>query len=138
MIDKYKIGTDADIHPAPVIFIASREDLWHLVSELRRDDREHPIIVLVLGERAEDWPPPDAISKLDPAIPIYLIRQLRLSRQLADVLGHEFAVGSGDARIFWTGLGQEGDAADHLLVPAYNTNDSRGFTERLASAVEYR
>ncbi len=126
----------AGVNSAPLSFVASREDLWHLITELRREDRDYPIIVLTLGDGPEEGFPPDAIRALDPRVPIYLVGNLGLCQRLTDVLGPQLAVKGGDARIFWTGIGENSEAADHPLVPIYSANDHRDPAERLVSAFD--
>lgn len=123
-------------HAAPIVFVASREDLWHLTTDLRREDRDYAIVVLTLGNGGDDGFPPSAIRALDPSVPIYLLGNLHLCRRLTDTLGPQLAVEGGDARIFWPGVGEDSNAADHPLVPAHSANDRRDPAERLVSAFD--
>lgn len=120
----------ADTHSAPLYFVVSRDDLWHLMTELRREDRDYPIIVLTLSDGGAEGFPPDSLRELDSSVPIYLLGNSRLCQRLADMLGPQFAVGGGDARIFWNS-----DAVDHPLVPLHSA-DNRDPAERLVSAFD--
>ncbi len=123
--------------PAPLFFVTSREDLWYLTTELRRPDRDYPIVVLTrCGDSADEGFSPSAVRALDPSVPVYLLGNQLLCRRLTDMLGPQFAVEGGDARIFWSGVGEARDATDHPLVPAHSASDSRDPAERLASALE--
>ncbi len=127
----------AGLYPAPLSFVASREDLWHLTTELRRPDRDYPIVVLTRCEgSADEGFSPSAVRALDPSVPVYLLGNSRLCQRLTDMLGPRFAVEGGDARIFWSGVDEARDATDHPLVPACSTSDSRDPAERLVSALE--
>jgi hypothetical protein len=126
----------AGVNSAPLSFVASRDDLWHLMTELRREDRDYPIIVLTLGDGGEEGFPPDAIRALDPRVPIYLLGNSRLCQRLTDTLGPQLAAEGGDARIFWADIGENSDAADHPLVPIHSVSDHRDPAERLVSAFD--
>jgi hypothetical protein len=80
---------------APLLFVASRADLQHLITDLRREDRDYPIIVLTVGNGADGGFPPGAICALDPSVPIYLLGNSHLCRHLANTLGPQLAVEAG-------------------------------------------
>jgi hypothetical protein len=127
---------ELDAHSAPVAFVASRDDLGYLTTDLLRKDRGYPVVVLTLGDCVEESFPPEAVRALDPSVPIYLIGNSSLCRRLVDVLGTQLAVEGGDARIFWTGAGEGSDATDHPLVPLHSANDPRDAAERLVTTFE--
>jgi two-component system, NarL family, response regulator YdfI len=107
-----------------------------LTTELRRPDRDYPIVVITCCEGNADegfWA--SAVRALDPSVPVYLVGS-RLCRRLAEMLGPQFAVEAGDARIFWSGVGEARDGTDHPLVPARSASDGRDPAERLVSALE--
>jgi hypothetical protein len=118
--------------------LSTRRDLRRLTGELRRDDRNHPLVVLTPGDGTSEAISPSAAlrSAIDPHIPIYVLGNDDLCRRLANVVGDRFAVQRGDARIYWPDLRNDSDPEAHPLVPAHNPDDHRHATERLVSALE--
>jgi hypothetical protein len=123
--------------PEPIELLATRKDLRRLMHDLRRGDRDYPIVVLTFRD-GDDQPgfQPDAIRPaLDPRVPIYVLGTQDLCRRLSQSLGPKFAVGNGNARIMWPGVREDSDPADHPLVPADGDSD-RDPTDRLIGALE--
>ncbi len=127
-------GAPAD---APLVMLAARKDLRRLTSDLRRVDRDYPIVVLTFGEGEKE--PGFSLSAirsaLNPRVPIYLLGTFDLCRRLAQALGPRLAVDSGNARIFWPGVSRDSDPADHPLV-AVGASSDRDPADRLISALE--
>ena len=123
--------------PEPIELLATRKDLRRLMHDLRRGDRDHPIVVLTFRDGAgEPGFQPDAIRPvLDPRVPIYVLGTQDLCRRLSQSLGPKLGVDSGNARILWPGVKEGSDPADHPLVPADGDSD-RDPTDRLISALE--
>ncbi|MBA3808524.1 MAG: hypothetical protein H0X28_09060 [Solirubrobacterales bacterium] len=128
----------SDGEPAPVSVLASRKDLRRLTTDLRRRDREAPVVVLTFreGEEEPGFPPTAIRQVLDPRISIYVLGTQDLCRRLAQALGQQLAVDGGDARIFWPGVSQDSDPAEHPLIAAHIDADRRSPAERLAEALE--
>jgi hypothetical protein len=118
--------------------LATRKDLRRLTGELRRTDRDYPVVVLAPGDPAGEpaFHPSEIRERLDPQIPVYVLGSPDLSRRLEQTLGLALAVGGRDARVFWPGVGRDSDPAEHPLVPAQSENDRRDPVDRLIVALD--
>jgi hypothetical protein len=118
--------------------LATRKDLRRLTGELRRPDRDYPVVVLALGDPPGEpaFPPDEIRARLDPHVPVYVLGSPDLSRRLEQTLGLALAVGGGDARVFWPGVGRDSDPAEHPLVLAHCETDRRDPVDRLIVAVD--
>jgi len=118
--------------------LATRKDLRRLVVDLRRAERDYPIVVLSFGET--DGEPAfgaDAVrARLASYIPVYVLGTTDLCRRLPQSFGPQLAVEGGNARVFWPGANPESDPDEHPLVPAHSANDHRHATDRLIAALE--
>jgi hypothetical protein len=124
---------DASFAPIP---LATRRDLRRLTTDLRRPDRDYPIVVLTLGDLADEqaFPAEELRKRLEPHIPIYMLGTPDLCRRLPGAVGAQYAVDEGDARVFWPGVTRDGDPAGHPLVPAHGERGSP--IDRILAAVE--
>jgi hypothetical protein len=131
-------AASAHAEPAPVVPVATRRDLRRLAGELRRADRETPIVVLTLGENADEpvFNPGAVRSAVDPHIPVYVLGNSDLCRRLDHALGTDLAVHDGDARIYWTGVNGQSDPAEHPLVSVSVEGDMREPAVRLRAALD--
>jgi hypothetical protein len=122
---------------ASLVLLATRKDLRRLTSDLRRTDRDYPIVVLALSDNADEpaFTPSAIRPRLDPHIPIYILGSRDLSRRLGDALGPQLAVDGENARVFWPGVREHSDPAEHPLVPAHS-EDRRNPTDRLIVTLE--
>jgi hypothetical protein len=121
-----------------VVPLATRKDLRRLIVDLRRTERDYPIVVLTFGDtETETVFRADAVrARLSSYIPVYVLGTLDLCRRLAQAFSPQLAVDGGDARVFWPGVSPESDAAEHPLVAARSVDDHRDATDRLIAAVE--
>jgi hypothetical protein len=123
--------------PALLVPLATRRDLRRLTTELRRIDRDYPIVVLTLGATNEPMFAPSAIRPaLDPHVPVYVLGSTDLCRRLQQAFGPRLGVDNGDARVYWPDVGRDGDPAKHPLVPAHSERDGRDPADRLIDALE--
>jgi hypothetical protein len=67
---------------------------------------------------------------------MYVLGSPDLSRRLDQTFGLGLAVGGGDARVFWPGVGRDSDPAEHPLVPAHSRSDRRDPVDRLIETLE--
>lgn len=123
---------------APVLPLATRKDLRRLTTDLRRTNRDYPIVVLTLGARADEpaFPPSAIRPALDPHVPVYVLGSPDLCRRLEYALDPQLAVHDGDARIFWPGVSRDSDPTEHPLVPAHSATDKRAPADRLIAALD--
>jgi hypothetical protein len=119
-----------------LVALATRRDLRRLTGELRRPDRDYPVVVVATGDSpgGPAFHPSEIRSRLDLQVPLYVLGSADLSRRLEQTLG--LAVGGGDARVFWPGVGRGCDPAEHPLVPAYCGSDRRDPVDRLILALD--
>gem|GEM_PF-1486392 len=118
--------------------LATRKDLRRLIVDLRRTERDYPIVVLTFGdtETATVFGTDAVRARLASYIPVYVLGTLDLCRRLPQAFSQQLAVDGGDARVFWPGVSPESDAAEHPLVAARSVNDHRDPTDRLIATVE--
>jgi len=128
-------GEAADASSAPIP-LATRRDLRRLTTDLRRPDRDYPIVVLTIGDLADEqaFPAATVRERLEPHIPIYMLGTPDLCRRLPQAVGTQYAVNEGDVRVFWPGVTRDGDPAAHPLVPANAEHGSP--LDRLLAALE--
>ena len=117
-----------------LVSVARPKDLRRLTGDLRRLDRDYPIVVLSLGEGASEpsFPPSAVRSALEPHIPVYVLVGSASSRRLEHALGPELVVRDGCARVFWPGVGRDSDPLEHPLVRGGRGEDT---VERLIAVL---
>ncbi len=123
---------------ARIVGLATRKDLRRLTGELRRGDRDVPVVVLSFAEGAREpaFSPTAVCRALDPRVAVYVLGSEDLCRRLAQILGPRLGVDGGDARIYWPGVGSESDPDENPLVLAKSDLDSREPVVRLIEALE--
>jgi hypothetical protein len=101
-----------------VVTVASFKDVRSLTSELRRTDREYPIVVVTAadGDSEPVFPPDELRDAIDPHVPIYVLANPAITRRLTGALGDDLGVPAGGARIYWTGVQSDDDSTTHPVV----------------------
>jgi hypothetical protein len=101
-----------------VVAVASFKEVRSLTSELRRTDREYPIVVVAAadGDSEPMFPLDELRNEIDPHVPIYVLANPAITRRLTAALGDGFGVPTSCARIYWTGVQSDDNPATHPVV----------------------
>jgi hypothetical protein len=132
------LSSSADDHKLAPVLLTSRKDLRRLTTDLRRGDRDYPIVVLTFADGAEEPGVLPALIRpaIDPRGLIYVLGTRDLCSRLTRSVGSHLAVDEGDARVFWPGVSARSNPDEHPLVSASGDGDWRGSAVRLFEALE--